>query len=85
MMSAKNGRVSRQILKVVHYDSHKQIEQNKSAQKLKADEIKVRKVVSARFCRHSRVIGQQARFTIFPGITVDHYLLPRFTSCASAG
>ena len=46
-MSSKDGRVSGEIVKVVHNDSNEQVEDEEAADDEEADEVNVGKVVPA--------------------------------------
>lgn len=49
MMSAQNGRVTCQVVEIVHDDGHEQVEHEKRAEKDEANEVSVGKVQTALF------------------------------------
>lgn len=74
MVCAQNGPIPSQIVEVVHDDRHKQVDDEKRAERVERDEVKIGHVRTANFVR---VVHDRVAFGVL-GRAVEHDLLIQF-------
>ncbi len=86
VMGSQDGRVSGEIVEVVHDDSDEQVQHEEGAQEDEGDEVDVREVRPAHFVvepARGLVDGKGQRVALAPGHAGQHDARPSFPSGAS--